>query len=151
MERSGSSTLTSSRHNDTPRRVNDVDSSSMSLQVESSEVSSNLHPISNRNHDRIRPEDDDRSRLTNMSPTLISKTVTPFLREYIPGAYAPIGKPENQEISRIQDPNSKYCYRHRPDLKCRRAADETKMVKIQSVRYPVPIVLDTTSNGCSVV
>jgi len=71
-----------------------------------------------------------------MPTELYTKTVTPFLREHIPGIYAPIGKPETQaseEIKREKDPNSKFCYRHRPDSKCRRAADENKMVKIQQV------------------
>ncbi|ROT40806.1 sulfur controller 2 [Sodiomyces alkalinus F11] len=69
-----------------------------------------------------------------MAPSIYGKTVTPFLREHIPGLYAPIGKPEthaSQEIRKERDPNSKFCYRHRPDAKCRRAADEKKMVNIQ--------------------
>ncbi|KAL1842203.1 hypothetical protein VTK73DRAFT_3174 [Phialemonium thermophilum] len=73
-----------------------------------------------------------------MSSTLISKTVTPFLREHIPGLYAPIGKADNEETSKTKEPNSRYCYRHRPDLKCRRAADESKMVKIQSELSELP-------------
>ncbi|GJD05222.1 hypothetical protein ColKHC_14047 [Colletotrichum higginsianum] len=73
----------------------------------------------------------------------------PFLREHIPGIYAPIGKPDIQNensnnynnsngtnnsghLSQTRDANSKFCYRHRPDAKCRRAADESKMVLIQS-------------------
>jgi F-box/WD-40 domain protein MET30 len=36
-------------------------------------------------------------------------------------------------VVRKKDPNSKFCYRHRPDSKCRRAADESKMGFIQSV------------------
>lgn len=89
-----------------------------------------------KNCDRIRPEEEERVRsldsVTNMSSTLIGKTVTPFLREHIPSLYAPIGKPQNEETSRIQNPNSRYCYRHSPDSKCRKAADEAKMVMIQS-------------------
>lgn len=63
--------------------------------------------------------------------------VTPFLREHIPGIYAPIGKPESLAMvnSGTKDPNSKYCYRHRPDSKCRRAADQNKMALIQSVCF----------------
>lgn len=84
--------------------------------------------------DRFHPEED-RSRLANMvtmSPALIRQTVMPFLKEHIPELYAPIGKADNQETSRRKDPNSKYCYRHRPDSKCRKAADEKKMATIQS-------------------
>ncbi|KAK4178156.1 putative sulfur controller 2 [Triangularia setosa] len=70
--------------------------------------------------------------MTNMSSLLIGKTVTPFLREHIPSLYAPIGKPNNEETARAKDPNTRYCYRHRPDSKCRRAADEAKMIMIQN-------------------
>jgi hypothetical protein len=89
--------------------------------------------------DRRRPEEHDASRLPNMSQQLMNKTMTPFLREHIPGIYAPLGKPENLpqgDTAQTKDPNSKYCYRHRPDSKCRRAADESKMALIQSVSPP---------------
>jgi F-box/WD-40 domain protein MET30 len=85
--------------------------------------------------DRLRPEEEDRSRLdnmVNMSPALLRQTVTPYLKEHIPALYAPIGKPENEEVTRRRDPNSRYCYRHSPDSKCRKAADEKKMAMIQS-------------------
>ncbi|KAK4096442.1 WD40 repeat-like protein [Parathielavia hyrcaniae] len=66
-----------------------------------------------------------------MSSSLIGKTVTPFLKEHIPSLYAPVGKSSNEQTAREKNPNTKYCYRHRPDSKCRRAADEAKMVMIQ--------------------
>jgi F-box/WD-40 domain protein MET30 len=85
--------------------------------------------------DRLRPEEQERQRprdtLNNMSSSLIGKTVTPFLKEHIPSLYAPVGKSSNEESAREKNPNTKYCYRHRPDSKCRRAADEAKMVMIQ--------------------
>ena len=88
-----------------------------------------------KNCKRLRSEEGERQRsmtgVTNMSSTLISKTVTPFLKEHIPSLYAPIGKPNNEETAKAKDPNTRYCYRHRPDSKCRRAADEAKMVMIQ--------------------
>ncbi|KAI1479539.1 WD40 repeat-like protein [Daldinia eschscholtzii] len=93
------------------------------------------------NCDRRRPEDaEDNSRLPNMSQQLMGQSVTPFLREHIPGLYAPIGKPDLPSMAAIKtkDPNSKYCYRHRPDSKCRRAADETKMGLIQSELETLP-------------
>lgn len=71
--------------------------------------------------------------MVNMSSSLISQTVTPFLREHIPSNYAPISKVDNDENSMSKDPNSKFCYRHRPDSKCRKAADESKMGMIQRV------------------
>jgi F-box/WD-40 domain protein MET30 len=78
------------------------------------------------NCDRRRPQEEDNSRLVKKMPSsLVGKTVSPFLKEHIPGLYAPIGKKEGG------DPNTRYCYRHRPDSKCRRAADESKMGTIQ--------------------
>ncbi|KAL2141609.1 hypothetical protein VTI28DRAFT_2155 [Corynascus sepedonium] len=88
-----------------------------------------------KNCSRRRPEEEARRRpresMTNMSSSLIGKTVTPFLKEHIPTLYAPVGKSKNEESARERNPNTKYCYRHRPDSKCRRAADEAKMVMIQ--------------------
>ncbi|KAK7756133.1 hypothetical protein SLS62_001725 [Diatrype stigma] len=94
---------------------------------------------SKANCDRRRPEEEeDASRLPTMSQHLTGQMVTPYLREHIPGIYAPIGKPDSLAMvnSTTKDPNSKYCYRHRPDSKCRRAADQDKMALIQSVRLP---------------
>ncbi|KAK4123025.1 WD40 repeat-like protein [Parathielavia appendiculata] len=83
---------------------------------------------------RIRPEEErqrTRESMHNMSSSLIGKTVTPFLKEHIPSLYAPVGKSNNEQTAREKNPNTKYCYRHRPDSKCRRSADEAKMVMIQ--------------------
>ncbi|KAF9875247.1 sulfur metabolite repression control protein [Colletotrichum karsti] len=105
------------------------------------DVTANQAP-SRDNCDRRRPDEGDASRFpANMPTQLVGQTVTPFLREHIPGIYAPIGKPdqaENNNLSQQRDPNSKFCYRHRPDAKCRRAADETKMVLIQSELDKLP-------------
>lgn len=83
---------------------------------------------------------EDNTRLKKMASELVVKTVSPFLKEHIPGLYAPIGKGNIKADStspatwaRTKDPNTKFCYRHRPDSKCRRAADESKMGFIQSV------------------
>lgn len=94
------------------------------------------------NCDRRRPQEEDNTRLKKMASELVVKTVSPFLKEHIPGLYAPVGKDNTKTgakspatWTRIKDPNTKFCYRHRPDSKCRRAADETKMGFIQSVGY----------------
>jgi F-box/WD-40 domain protein MET30 len=105
------------------------------------------HHPSRDNCDRRRPQDEDGSRLVRMPSGLAGKTVSPFLKEHIPGLYAPIGKGRSDSTSTSstsnalsavpapkRDPNSRYCYRHRPDSKCRRAADESKMGAIQRVR-----------------
>lgn len=59
--------------------------------------------------------------------------VAPFLAKHIPEQYAPLGAPTSTTQTR-KDPNTKYCYRHRPDSKCRRMADEPTMDKLQRVR-----------------
>ena len=142
-----------SRHHDTAGRI--IDSITMNqrdtstLDTNTSRPSKTSYPAmttddsnskpSKANCDRRRPEEEeDASRLPNMSQHLTGQMVTPYLREHIPGIYAPIGKPDSLAMvnSTSKDPNSKYCYRHRPDSKCRRAADQTKMALIQSVCLP---------------
>lgn len=84
---------------------------------------------------------EDQPRLVKMPADLVGKAVSPFLKEHIPGIYAPIGKQQHEDpntdvkpdASRTNDANTRFCYRHRPDSKCRRAADETKMGMIQRV------------------
>lgn len=93
------------------------------------------------NCERRRPEEelDDKSRLVTMPSNLVVQTVTPFLKEHVPNLYAPVSKIEAsyaRESSVLhKNFNSKYCYRHRPDSKCRKAADEDKMAMIQTVRF----------------
>ena len=78
-----------------------------------------------------------------MPSELVGKTVSPFLKEHIPGLYAPVGKDVAKDgylgssdgASKAKDSNTRFCYRHQPDSKCRRAADETKMGFIQSVSH----------------
>ncbi|KAI1464523.1 sulfur controller 2 [Daldinia caldariorum] len=79
-----------------------------------------------------------RFRLPDVSRQVIGQTVAPFLREHIQGLYAPVGKPDPLSMRNVENPNSKCCYRHRPDSKCRRAADESKMALIQSELESLP-------------
>jgi len=58
-------------------------------------------------------------------------TVAPFLARHIPSQYAPLGKNGKSNIDAGEDSNSKFCYRHRPDMLCRRQADEPSMDKLQ--------------------
>lgn len=63
---------------------------------------------------------------------LANGNVAPFLTRHIPEQYAPLGpRPDGSQPSNA---NSRYCYRHRPDLKCRRQADEPSMEQLQQVR-----------------
>jgi F-box and WD-40 domain protein MET30 len=57
-----------------------------------------------------------------------SQAIAPFLTKHIPEQYGPPGQSDS-----VKDPSTKYCYRHRPDLKCRRQADEPSMDQLQRV------------------
>ncbi|ORY63378.1 sulfur controller 2 [Pseudomassariella vexata] len=112
-----------------------------------SPASSTSRPIDDTNKpsrdncDRRRPEQEKSSRLPNNMPSQsLGQSVTPFLREHIPGIYAPIGKPDIPAMLSVKnkDPNSKFCYRHRPDSKCRKAADEHKMGELQTELEMLP-------------
>jgi F-box/WD-40 domain protein MET30 len=65
--------------------------------------------------------------------TLADQNVAPFLAKHIPEQYAPLGQLKLDEPRDKSNANSKYCYRHRPDLKCRRQADEPSMDQLQRV------------------
>ena len=64
---------------------------------------------------------------------LAGQTVTPFLLKHIPDQYAPMGGVDSTGSPKAKDSNTKYCYRHRPDLKCRRQANEPSMEQLQNV------------------
>lgn len=68
---------------------------------------------------------------------LASQNVAPFLAKHIPEQYAPLGA-ESILPAELSSANSKYCYRHRPDLKCRRQADEPSMDKLQRELESLP-------------
>ena len=88
---------------------------------------------------KLQGDDEDSSDMQRVSlgfggPT----TVTPFLKDHIPTIYAPIGKGDPLSAAATErNPNSRFCYRHNPDSKCRRAADEERMQNIQRVRCRV--------------
>ncbi|CAN8097126.1 unnamed protein product [Discula destructiva] len=79
---------------------------------------------------------EDRTRLANMNmpSNLVGQAVTPYLKEHVPSLYAPVSKIDASysRQSLTKNFNSKFCYRHRPDSKCRKSADEDKMAMIQS-------------------
>lgn len=93
-------------------------------------------------------------RPINMSNKQAEEAVTPFLAKHVPKQYAPLGALSNYSDSdretqkkgrsgadrlkeRTEKPNTKYCYRHRPDLRCRRQADEPSMEQLQAVGFNV--------------
>jgi len=71
------------------------------------------------------------------------QAIAPFLAKHIPTQYNPVGhlvpQSTNTDLDHDhhQDTSStKFCYRHRPDLKCRRQANEPSMEQLQNVsRY----------------
>ncbi|KAL8847750.1 MAG: hypothetical protein Q9221_007198 [Calogaya cf. arnoldii] len=68
---------------------------------------------------------------TSANSRLAGQTVAPFLAKHIPNEYAHLGRPPATGSPAITNPNTKYCYRHRPDMKCRRQADEPSMDQLQ--------------------
>jgi hypothetical protein len=68
-----------------------------------------------------------------LAAQLAEDHVAPFLARHIPDQYAPMGLRPDQPVDPSNRANSRYCYRHRPDLKCRRQADEPVMEQLQQV------------------
>ena len=81
-------------------------------------------------------EEQDREMSISATSRHAGQNVATFLARHIPSQYAPLGGADTSHASRTRDPNSKYCYRHRPDLKCRRQADDSKMDQLQHVHFP---------------
>ena len=94
-------------------------------------------PPSQDNCDTQHDASDPRIALSSKGK-LAGQTVAPFLAKHIPEQYAPLGLQPNPTATLLnapnkKDPNTKYCYRHRPDSKCRRTADEPTMENLQRV------------------
>ena len=94
-------------------------------------------PPSQDNCDPQHDASDPRIALSSKSK-LVDQTVAPFLAKHIPDQYAPLGVQPRPTATLVKDPNkkdpnTKYCYRHRPDSKCRRTADEPTMENLQRV------------------
>ena len=82
-------------------------------------------------------QDDHEKISISASSKQASQTVAPFLAKHIPEQYAPGGGLDSSGNAKMKDPNTKYCYRHQPDLKCRRQANEPSMDQLQHVSLPV--------------
>lgn len=65
-------------------------------------------------------------------------TVAPFLARHIPEQYNPVGGGRPSPAMTAADRETKFCYRHRPDLKCRRQANEPSMELLQNVSFSFP-------------
>lgn len=69
-------------------------------------------------------EDDEHGDISSADLQQMRQSVAPFTAHH---------NPDRLEKKRQRDPNSKYCYRHEPKLKCRRGADEPSMKNLQQV------------------
>lgn len=98
-----------------------------------SDILESGEPLSTEDNCRADHDHSDPTIAISSTSKLAGQTVAPFLAKHIPEQYAPPGHPQSSSISR-KDPNTKYCYRHRPDSKCRRTADEPTMENLQRVR-----------------
>ncbi len=78
----------------------------------------------------------DKATYSAPAAKLAPQTVAPFLAKHVPAQYAPLGGRDRERNGMEQpvDHNSKFCYRHRPDMLCRRQADEPSMEALQKVR-----------------
>lgn len=63
----------------------------------------------------------------------MEKMITPYLAQHIPQQYNPTGGANS--TPGYTSTNTKFCYRHRPDLLCRRQADEPSMEQLQQVCF----------------
>lgn len=99
----------------------------MASSIEHEHQHSHDHEHCDKKHD---PYDADIAIMSDNK--LAGKTVAPFLAKHIPEQYAPMGGNLSTADSK-RDPNTKFCYRHRPDSKCRRTADEPTMEILQKV------------------
>ena len=110
----------------------DTDDESPSLPID---VGHRYHDGSRRLYWKdVSSEDHSISLPTNIAH--VDMTVAPFLAEHIPAQYNP-GGPETRTVippEEHEEPrtNTKFCYRHQPDLKCRRRANEPTMGQLQN-------------------
>ena len=87
---------------------------------------------------QIACQDDQKTISISASSKHAGLTVAPFLAKHIPDQYAPGAGWDSTGNTKMKDPNTKYCYRHRPDLKCRRQVDEPSMDQLQHELEDLP-------------
>ena len=87
--------------------------------------------------DKEDPKDQEESITISATSKQATQTVAPFLAKHIPEQYKPMSGMDPAGDGRSKGNNTKYCYRHRPDLKCRRQANEPSMDQLQHVSVSV--------------
>lgn len=108
-------------------------------------MGSSTHPLSTTTTDSIKHvagnggnADANRAPLGNTADSLTElakQNVAPFLAKYHPRQYAP-RRSEDGTTTVPRTTSGGYCYRHQPDSKCSRQADEQSMHQLQTVRPP---------------
>lgn len=88
--------------------------------------------------------DQNTSFVNKNTSTKIEKMIAPYLAQHIPQQYNPLGGGGEQPVP--ANANTKYCYRHRPDMLCRKQADEPTMEQLQGVRTPQTLFAGLSSN-----
>jgi F-box/WD-40 domain protein MET30 len=63
----------------------------------------------------------------------MGELITPYLARHIPPQYNPLGGDRDGRDVPQSPANTKFCYRHRPDMLCRREADGPTMDELQAV------------------
>lgn len=95
-------------------------------------------------HEKHNHDDERQSKIMTSASTarLAGHAVAPFLAKHVPSQYAPIGGVDEEQREAEQNINepgsSKYCYRHDPNLLCRRQADEPTMEALQKDLEAMP-------------
>ncbi|KAF2655658.1 sulfur metabolite repression control protein-like protein SconB [Lophiostoma macrostomum CBS 122681] len=79
--------------------------------------------------DDAAPDDKEDAFVNEGASKKLERMITPYLAQHIPQQYNPLGG--DQDNARPPNANTKYCYRHRPDMLCRRQADELSMEQLQ--------------------
>ncbi|EMC93856.1 hypothetical protein BAUCODRAFT_42721, partial [Baudoinia panamericana UAMH 10762] len=89
-----------------------------------------------RNRYRKDVEEADQNIAIPASSKHAEQAVAPFLTKHIPMQYNPAGSSSyttsHAQSQDTQQGSTKFCYRHRPDLKCRRQANEPSMEQLQN-------------------
>jgi F-box/WD-40 domain protein MET30 len=80
--------------------------------------------------DGTHEEQENNSSVKDNASKQLKKMITPYLAQHIPTQYNPLGGDAKGVPA---NGNTKFCYRHRPDLLCRKQADEPSMEQLQKV------------------
>ncbi|KAF2634506.1 sulfur metabolite repression control protein-like protein SconB [Massarina eburnea CBS 473.64] len=81
--------------------------------------------LSSRARQNTVPDQDDAAKKS--ASRKLDKMIAPYLAQHIPQQYNPLGDQEDVR----PNANTKFCYRHRPDMLCRKQADEPTMEMLQ--------------------